>query len=168
MSDKAKVVGFTELVTEVASATGTPAKHVKQAFMGLRNAIVQHVLAGNVARIRDIGSIRLLPTEERQARNPRTGEIFTAPPGFRVKFAAGSAFDLARKGEMVDPLTVKPAQAEPELGASNPVPAKPEVAKPASAKPAKPGAAKPASAAPANAPALSKAEEAELDKMLEG
>lgn len=160
---------FQSLVDAIAEQTEVPKAHVGQVLTVLCDEISVTLQEGKIFRLRDVGNLRLLETKERKARNPQTGETFTAPAGHRVKFSVGSALKALAKGE-AKPKAAAPAskQAPDEGKEKKAAPQKPAAPAPAPAasKPAKPAPKAPApAAAPKPAPKAA-AEVEELEKML--
>lgn len=161
-AERQEVKSFSDLIAEVSEKSGVKRADTQAVLMALRDAIVATVAGEKkIFRLRDIGNLRLLPTEERTVRNPQTGEQFTAPAGYRLKFSKGSAWNDSLAAETVEEEKPKKAAAKaPDKPKPTPEKAK---AAPAPAKKAAP--AKSAKPAPK---AATKEETDELSELLEG
>lgn len=88
---KLRVRSFREMVLNVSNRTGVPRKYTDPVIRGLRDEFLDALKNGEIFRIFDLGNYRVESTKQRKARNPRTGEMFDVPPGYRLKFKRGSA-----------------------------------------------------------------------------
>lgn len=93
-----KVLPLAEMVTSISAKTGVKKADVTKVLELLPKVVAKTISNGMISRIRGIGNFRLVKTKKRQARNPRTGETFNVPAGFRVKFQAGPDLQAAAKG----------------------------------------------------------------------
>ena len=81
-----KIVGKTDLVREVAEATGQSRKGVEMVFDELLGAIASHVDASSTVNLPGLGRFALKTRPARVARNPRTGEPVDVPASTTVSF----------------------------------------------------------------------------------
>lgn len=56
------------------------------------NVLAEELIRGEKVRIGEIGSLSMRLLEERQRRNPMTGETFLAPAKWILKFKEGHVF----------------------------------------------------------------------------
>jgi nucleoid DNA-binding protein len=85
--DESKVVLRKELVNEIASQTGIAKKRVDIIVGVLINTIIKFLYEGKEIKFIGLGNFSVQQLEERQARNPMTGEQVTVPPRKKLKFS---------------------------------------------------------------------------------
>lgn len=68
-----------------------------RAFNALFDSIKESVANGDRVTISGFGSFMVNDTNERQGRNPQTGEVITIPASKRIKFKASNTFKNAVK-----------------------------------------------------------------------
>lgn len=98
---------FATLAEEVAVAAGQSPGVVTTILQELKQAIVRSVRKGEVVLMGpDFGVFRSHSTQERKARNPRTGEQIDVPARTLVKFQMGAGLKALMFGET--PTTTSP------------------------------------------------------------
>jgi DNA-binding protein HU-beta len=76
-----------ELVNIIQKETGLSSKGKAEATLNsLLSNITECLSRGEDVNISEFGSFRRIRRNERQGRNPQTGESLTIPAGFRIKF----------------------------------------------------------------------------------
>jgi nucleoid DNA-binding protein len=83
------MVGKTELAAVIAAATGCSGNKAEACVGAIIEKISDAVAAGDGVQLRGLGSFSREHKAAREGRNPRTGESFATPPGYRVKFTPG-------------------------------------------------------------------------------
>jgi len=71
------------LVREMPDLSKVQAKEIVNVF---GEAIREELMEVQEVSIPNVGKLKLVKTEERNARNPRTGEALVVPPSMRVRF----------------------------------------------------------------------------------
>lgn len=105
---------YQNLLADVTVRSGQPQAVVNAVVGALKVSIGKGLLSDNVVMLGpDLGSFKVMTTEPRKARNPRTGESIDVPAGKRVKFQVGSALKtLLLTGSVPE----KPTRKKPEPG----------------------------------------------------
>lgn len=80
-----------DMVTTVANLTGCPKDKAKMAVDAIFNEISAHLAQGNEITVHGFGKFERTTTAPGKGRNPRTGEEFERPAGYRAKFKAAKA-----------------------------------------------------------------------------
>lgn len=78
---KSDLIGIIQ--KETALSSRSKAEDTLNALLG---SIAECMEKGEDVNLSDFGSFKKLKTNERQGRNPQTGEQITIPAGFRIKF----------------------------------------------------------------------------------
>ena len=78
----------TELVTVVATETKVAKKDVDAVITAALAAITEALNDGDKVQLIGFGTFEAKDTEEKQGRNPKTGEAITIPAGKRISFKA--------------------------------------------------------------------------------
>jgi DNA-binding protein HU-beta len=81
----------TEFVNAVAEAGNISKKDAAAAVSAVLDVITAELKKGEKIQLTGFGSFEVKAREERECRNPRTGEIVTAPAAKRPVFVAGKA-----------------------------------------------------------------------------
>lgn len=89
-TDRMKVKAMHEMIAEAGKLAGVPQATVGSVLKAFRDVQLRALADGQIVRFYDVGNLRLMDKPARIARNPRTGEKFQAPAGFRCKFDTGS------------------------------------------------------------------------------
>jgi len=87
-STKPETLGIPELSAAMAEANDLTKARAKSMLDGLRDEIVQTLLAGNRVSIFGLGTFEIRATKEKVGRNPKTGEQIQIPAGRKVVFKA--------------------------------------------------------------------------------
>jgi len=85
---KPETLGIPELSSSVAEAHDLTKARAKAILDGLRDEIVESVLAGKRVNIFGLGTFEVRATKEKMGRNPKTGESIKIPAGRKVVFKA--------------------------------------------------------------------------------
>ena len=80
-----------ELIQAVAAKAELDKKTADKAVSAVLEAITDSLAAGNKVQLIGFGSFEVRDRAEKQARNPRTGEVVTAPACKVPAFKAGQA-----------------------------------------------------------------------------
>ena len=81
-----------DLINKVAESAGISKAQATSAVNSVFNSIQETVKAGDKAAFVGFGTFSMTHREERQGRNPRTGENITIAAKNTVKFKAGKEF----------------------------------------------------------------------------
>lgn len=81
-----------ELVEAIASETELSSKDANAALTAAMEAIVEAVASGDKVTLVGFGSFEVRDRKERQARNPKSGELIKIPACKVVKFSTGKMF----------------------------------------------------------------------------
>lgn len=101
-----------DLISILQEETGLSSKSkAEDALNCLLDTIIGCMAEGEIVNISDFGSFRKLRTNERQGRNPQTGEQLTIPAGFRIKFKIAKKLKL----DLNDDPTLNDPELNPEL-----------------------------------------------------
>ena len=84
-----------ELIQAVAAKAEIDKKDADKAVNAVINAITEAMTSGDKVQLIGFGSFEVRNRAEKQARNPRTGEVVTAPACKVPAFKAGSALKAA-------------------------------------------------------------------------
>ena len=82
----------TELVAAIAEKTNLTKKDSEAALLAVVESITEALVKGDKVQVIGFGSFEVRERAEKQARNPRTGEVVTAPACKVPAFKAGKAF----------------------------------------------------------------------------
>ena len=85
----------TELINAMSVKMGTTKKAAGEAIDAFVDAIVEAVSAGEEVNIAGFGKFSVTEREEREGRNPQTGEAITIAASKSPKFKAGKNFKEA-------------------------------------------------------------------------
>lgn len=80
-----------ELIQAVAAKAELDKKTADKAVSAVLDAITESLAEGNKVQLIGFGSFEVRDRAEKQARNPRTGEVVTAPACKVPAFKAGQA-----------------------------------------------------------------------------
>ena len=84
-----------DLIGIIQEETGLSSRAKAETTLNcLLDTIINCMVKGEDVNIVDFGSFRKIRTNERQGRNPQTGEQLTIPAGFRIKFKVAKKFKL--------------------------------------------------------------------------
>lgn len=84
-----------ELIQAVAAKAELDKKTADKAVSAVLDSIAETLAAGNKVQLIGFGSFEVRERAEKQARNPRTGEVVTAPACKVPAFKAGQALKTA-------------------------------------------------------------------------
>ena len=84
-----------ELIQAVAAKAELDKKTADKAVVAVIDAITEAMAAGEKVQLIGFGSFEIRERAEKQARNPKTGEVVTAPACKVPAFKAGSALKAA-------------------------------------------------------------------------
>lgn len=87
----------TEIVAEVAAATGVSRTVVRSVIEATAKSIQEAVKVGGEARLNDLGVFTGVHVPERQGRNPATGEPMTIKARLNPRFKASKVMRDAMK-----------------------------------------------------------------------
>jgi len=85
---KPETLGIPELSASTAETHDLTKARAKAILDGLRDEIVEAVLAGKRVNIFGLGTFEVRATKEKMGRNPKTGESIKIPAGRKVVFKA--------------------------------------------------------------------------------
>ena len=83
---KPETLGIPELAASLAEAHDLTKARAKAMMDGLRDDIVENLLAGKRVNIFGLGTFEVRATKEKVGRNPKTGESIKIPAGRKVVF----------------------------------------------------------------------------------
>jgi nucleoid DNA-binding protein len=83
---KPATLGIAELAAALADAQDLSKARAKAFIDGLRDQMVESLLAGNRVNLFGLGTFEVRPTKEKMGRNPKTGEKIHIPAGRKVVF----------------------------------------------------------------------------------
>ena len=78
-----------EIVKQISDDTGLTQLKTKEVVQKTFDAIVETLLADGRIELRNFGVFEVKRRKARKARNPRTGEEVSIPPGKAVRFKPG-------------------------------------------------------------------------------
>ena len=84
-----------QLISVLHASTGIATQDIAAVIEGYEGAIVGTLAAGEVVRMRHIGSFRVVERAARRGRNPKTGEAVDVPARKGVKFSEAPALKEA-------------------------------------------------------------------------
>lgn len=84
-----------ELINAVAAKNELDKKNAEKAVNAVLSAITDALAAGEKIQLIGLGTFEVRARAEKQARNPRTGEVITAPATKVPAFKAGKALKEA-------------------------------------------------------------------------
>lgn len=79
------------MVTELANRSNINKSDAGTIFENMMSIISERLAAGDRVLLNNLGTLTPVATEERIARNPKTGEPVQVPAGVRVKFSPASS-----------------------------------------------------------------------------
>ena len=82
----------TELIAAVASKCSISKKEAEAVVLATFDSITNALVSGEKVQIVGFGTFEIRKREEKACRNPRTGEMITAPAANRPVFTAGKGF----------------------------------------------------------------------------
>ncbi len=85
---KPETLGIPELAASLAETHDLTKARAKAMMDGLRDDIVENLLAGKRVNIFGLGTFEVRATKEKVGRNPKTGESIKIPAGRKVVFKA--------------------------------------------------------------------------------
>ena len=88
-----------ELIQAVAAKAELDKKTADKAVCAVLDAITEAMAAGNKVQLIGFGAFEVRERAEKQARNPRTGEVVTAPACKVPTFKAGQALKNTINGK---------------------------------------------------------------------
>lgn len=88
-----------ELIQAVAAKAELDKKTADKAVNAVLDAITETMAAGDKVQLIGFGSFEVRERAEKQARNPRTGEVVTAPACKVPAFKAGAALKTVVNGK---------------------------------------------------------------------
>ena len=80
-----------ELIAEIAEKTGRAKSDVTAILAALGQVTTAHLKAGNEVVVGDLGKLKAVRREAREARSPATGQTVQVPAKNVVKFKANKA-----------------------------------------------------------------------------
>ena len=86
--NKPETVSLTELSASFSDANDLTKARAKMMLDGVRDEIVQSLLANKRVNMFGLGTFEVRATKERLGRNPKTGESIQIPAGRKVVFKA--------------------------------------------------------------------------------
>ena len=87
-SAKPDTLGIAELAANLAEAQDLSKARAKSILDGVRDHIVETLLAGSRVNLFGLGTFEVRATKEKMGRNPKTGESIQIPAGRKVVFKA--------------------------------------------------------------------------------
>ena len=87
-SSKPDTLGIAELAANLAEAQDLSKARAKSILDGVRDHMVETLLAGNRVNLYGLGTFEVRATKEKMGRNPKTGESIQIPAGRKVVFKA--------------------------------------------------------------------------------
>ena len=78
-----------EIINALAEATGETKATVERVYSATFNLIKSELSKGNKVSVSGFGTFHVSDAKEREARNPRTGEVFKVAAHKSPKFKAG-------------------------------------------------------------------------------
>lgn len=85
---KPETLGIAELAATLADAHDLSKARAKAILDGVRDHIVETLLAGSRVNLFGLGTFEVRATKEKMGRNPKTGEKIQIPAGRKVVFKA--------------------------------------------------------------------------------
>jgi nucleoid DNA-binding protein len=85
-SSKPETLGIPELAATMAESHDLTKARAKAMLDGLRDEIVQSLLAGKRVNVFGLGTFEVRATKAKMGRNPKTGEKIEIPAGRKVVF----------------------------------------------------------------------------------
>ena len=90
-SSKPDTLGIAELAANLAEAQDLSKARAKSILDGVRDHMVETLLAGNRVNLYGLGTFEVRATKEKMGRNPKTGEKIQIPAGRKVVFKAAKS-----------------------------------------------------------------------------
>jgi len=87
-SSKPDTLGIAELAANLAEAQDLSKARAKSILDGVRDHMVETLLAGSRVNLYGLGTFEVRATKEKMGRNPKTGESIQIPAGRKVVFKA--------------------------------------------------------------------------------
>ena len=87
-SSKPDTLSIAELAANLAEAQDLSKARAKSILDGVRDHMVETLLAGNRVNLYGLGTFEVRATKEKMGRNPKTGESIQIPAGRKVVFKA--------------------------------------------------------------------------------
>ena len=87
-SSKPETLGIAELAANLAEAQDLSKARAKSILDGVRDHMVETLLAGNRVNLYGLGTFEVRASKEKMGRNPKTGESIQIPAGRKVVFKA--------------------------------------------------------------------------------
>ena len=81
----------TELIAEVAKKCGLSKKDAEKALKAFTDVVSEELVKGEKIQLVGFGTFEVAEREEREGRNPQTGETMTIEASKSPKFKAGKA-----------------------------------------------------------------------------
>jgi nucleoid DNA-binding protein len=85
---KPDTLGIAELAAKLAESQDFSKARAKAILDGVRDHMVETLLAGNRVNLFGLGTFEVRATKEKMGRNPKTGESIKIPAGRKVVFKA--------------------------------------------------------------------------------
>jgi len=79
-TSKPDTLGIAELAANLAEAQDLSKARAKSILDGVRDHMVETLLAGNRVNLYGLGTFEVRATKEKMGRNPKTGESIKIPP----------------------------------------------------------------------------------------
>ena len=93
-----------DLIEIIQKSAALSSRHkAKDALNSILEIITECMSRGETVTLTDFGTFKRIRTNERQGRNPHTGEQLTIPAGYRIKFKTAKKF----KEELQDDPTLE-------------------------------------------------------------
>ena len=86
-------VGKNEFIQAMMEAEGYNKKEAEAAFEAFMFALDRNLQAGNKVQLQGLITVDHVLQEERESRNPKTGETFTTPAKHKTKVTLGSKLE---------------------------------------------------------------------------
>jgi len=87
-NEKPETINLAELADSFAEAHDLTKARAKAMLDGIRDEIVQNLLANKKVNVFGLGAFEVRATKEKMGRNPKTGEKIQIPAGRKVVFKA--------------------------------------------------------------------------------
>ena len=87
-----------DLIADISAKSGVARPKVLSVLQAWQETMCESLEEGMLVTVLNFGNFRLAEKPSRPSRNPKTGETFQAPAGYRVQFRAGEALKGLCKG----------------------------------------------------------------------
>ena len=87
-NEKPETINLADLADSFAEAHDLTKARAKAMLDGIRDEIVQNLLANKKVNVFGLGAFEVRATKEKMGRNPKTGEKIQIPAGRKVVFKA--------------------------------------------------------------------------------